>query len=254
MKKVYLPLLLVCVIAMVLYAILPTKFTLEESESLQVSKDIWYLHNFSPEYFGTLIYHILGWKDWYVFCIIIFYSFFYLSQYLSRKNPQNQTWILWLMFIAYYVFAYWYFGQAEAHWYRYCWAFFLGHIHGKMVQSGKANRWDVIMLAVLLSTIFLESRFMKLSYAAAIIIVIGCVLLNKRYAINSKSLAFMGSISYFFYLSHGRISGTIMAYSEIYSVTFWVFLTILFSFLLQRIHASIEGRSIKFIWRPIIIK
>lgn len=95
---------------------------------------------------------------------------------------------------------------------------------------------------------------MKLSYAAAIIIVIGCVLLNKRYAINSKSLAFMGSISYFFYLSHGRISGTIMAYSEIYSVTFWVFLTILFSFLLQRIHASIEGRSIKFIWRPIIIK
>lgn len=97
MKKVYLPLLLVCVIAMVLYAILPTKFTLEESESLQVSKDIWYLHNFSPEYFGTLIYHILGWKDWYVFCIIIFYSFFYLSQYLSRKNPQNQTWIMCLL-------------------------------------------------------------------------------------------------------------------------------------------------------------
>ncbi len=78
---------------MLIYAMLPVKFSLEESEILSIPKDIWYLHNFKPYYLKALASHLLGWKDWYVFCIMIFYSFFYLSQSLTRSNSANQTWV-----------------------------------------------------------------------------------------------------------------------------------------------------------------
>ena len=246
--------LLTCVVAMVLYAVLPVRFSLEESEMLSVPKDIWYLHNFSPEYLKTLLPHLFGWKDWYVFCILIFYSFFYLSQSLTRSNPANQTWVLWLMMVAYFVFAYFYFGKAEAHWYRYCWAFFLGHVHGKMVQNGKTNKWDILMLVGLLATIVLESRYMVISYFIAMLVVVVCAILNKSLTMNSSLLAFMGSISYFFYLSHGRISGTIMVYSGLYSVIFWVSLTIVFSYLLRKVHVFMEEKINKNKCQPIINK
>ena len=243
LKKVYLPLLITCVIAMVLYAILPVKFSLYESKIIQLPQDIWYIHNLSQESWGVLLPHLFGWKDWYVFCIIIFYLFFYLSRFLSRSNTKNQTWILWLMFLAYYVFAYYYFGKAEAHWYRYCWAFFLGHVHGKMVQSGKTNKWYIAMMVVLLATIPLESRFMKLSYVIAVLIVAICAFINKRYTMNSRVLSFMGGISYFFYLSHERIGSVIMAYTGVYSVVYWVLMTIVVSALLNILYKSSEGMN-----------
>ena len=232
-KKVYFPLLITCVIAMLLYTILPVKFSLEESEIVGFPKDIWYMHNFKPDYLKILAPHLFGWKDWYVFCIMIFYSFFYLSQSLTRSNPANQTWVLWLMMVVYFIFAYFYFGKAEAHWYRYCWAFFLGHVHGKTVQCGKVNKWDVLMLVGLLVTIIVESRFMILSYITAVLIIIVCSLINKKYYINSCLLAFMGGISYFFYLSHERLGYTAMAYTEINSVILWVVITIIISFALK---------------------
>lgn len=229
-KKVYIPLLLTCVIAMLLYAVLPLKFSMDESEILSVPKDIWYFHNFSPEYLITLIPHFLGWKDWYVFCIMIFYSLFYLSQSLTRNNPENQTWVLWLMMISYFVFAYFYFGELEAHWYRFCWIFFGGHIHGKMVQSGRASKWDLLLLIGLSTTIAIESKYMILSYVIAVVIIVICSLINRRFVVNSRVLAFMGAISYFFYLSHIRIGYTLLSYINVYSILVWIFITIVISF------------------------
>ena len=230
LKKVYIPLLITCVLAMLLYIFLPVKFSIEESELIGFPKDIWYLHNFKPEYFKTLMHHLFGWKDWYVFCIMIFYSLFYLSQSMTRSNPSSQSFVLWLMLVVYFVLAYFYFGKPEAHWYRYCWAFFLGHVHGKMVQSGKTNKWDFLMLAGLLTTIVFESIFMILSYIVAVVIIIICSIINRRHYIDSRVLAFMGGISYFFYLSHVRIGYTIMAYSDVNSVFLWVAITIITSF------------------------
>lgn len=239
-KKVYIPMLLTCVVAMVLYAVLPVKFSLEESEMLSVPKDIWILHNFSPKYLKTLLPHLFGWKDWYVFCILIFYSIFYLSQSLTRSNPANQTWMLWLMMVAYFAFAYFFFGKAEAHWYRYCWVFFLGHVHGKMVLSSKVNKLDVIMLISLMVTVLFESRYMLISYFVAMLIILACILLNKRFTMNSRILAFMGGISYFFYLSHERICSLVMTYTNTYSVIMWTMTTIIISLFLSRFYNSLR--------------
>ena len=225
---------------MFFYALLPVKFTVEESLMLSVPKDIWYIHHLSQDFWGILVPHLFGWKDWYVFCIMIFYTLFYLSLSITRKQPENQTWVLWIMMIVYFVFAYFFFGKPEAHWYRYCWAFFIGHIHAKMVKMGKTNYWDLTMLAVLLATILLESMFMILSYIIAVIIIAICSLLSKRFTMNSKVMAFMGGISYFFYLSHGRISGVLMPYSGCYSVFLWVVSTIAVSYLLLRFYSLFE--------------
>ncbi len=228
--------LLTCVIAMLLYAVLPLKFSMDESEILSVPKEIWYMHNFKPEYLKTLLSHLLGWKDWYVFCIMIFYSLFYLSQSLTRNNPENQTWVLWLMMISYFVFAYFYFGELEAHWYRFCWIFFGGHIHGKMVQSGRASKWDLLLLIGLSTTIAIESKYMILSYVIAVVIIVICSLINRRFVVNSRVLAFMGAISYFFYLSHIRIGYTLLSYINVYSILVWIFITIVISFGLFKIN------------------
>ena len=237
MKKVYIPLFLTCVVAMVVYLILPDRFSLTELESMGVSKDIWYIHHFNNEYLSTLIPHTLGWKDWYVFCIMIFYSLFYISSNLTKDHPLNQTWVLWLMLLVYYVCAYLFFGPPEAHWYRYCWSFFLGHVHAKMVQSNEINKWDMAMLAVLLATILIEPNFLKLSYFVAVAIIIICAWINKRYVINSRILAFMAGISYFFYLSHERIGYLLISYINCYSVIAWVTLSILISMVLKKMHS-----------------
>lgn len=241
-KKVYIPLLITCVIAMLLYSVLPERYSIEESELLGFPKDIWYMHNFNTAYLKTLIPHLFGWKDWYVFCIMIFYSLFYLSQSMTRSNPINQTWVLCLMMIAYFVFAYFCFGKAEAHWYRYCWAFFFGHIHAKMVQSGKMSRWDILMQVILLSMILLENRYLIFSYIVALVIIVVCSILNKKYIINSRSLAFMGGISYFFYLSHMRIGYALMDYTDVCSVLLWVAITVSVSWLLLKLYKCLRVR------------
>lgn len=230
LKKVYVPLLLTCVVAMFLYAILPVKFNLDESELLGVPKDIWYLHNFTLDKLKILVPHLLGWKVWYVFCIMIFYSLFYLSRSLTRNKSENQTWVLWLLMVAYFIFAYLYFGKQEAHWYRYCWIFFGGHIHGKMVQSGKINKWDLLMLFGLSTTMVIESKYMILSYVMAVSIIGICALLNRRYIVCSRILAFMGTISYFFYLTHIKMGYTLLSYIGVYSILLWLMITIAVSY------------------------
>ena len=234
LKKVYIPLFLTCLLTLVIYAILPEKFSLEESTTWSVSKDIWYLHHFDISYLKTLIPHLFGWKDWYVFCIMIFYSLFYLSDYLTHNKNENQTWVLWLFFVVYFIGAYFVFGKEEAHWYRYCWAFFLGHVWGKSVKNGVINKKDLLLLVLLSLTILFENIFLIIDYFIAIAILLLCSKLNKNYTLNSKLLAFMGSISYFFYLSHERIGGVLMAYAQLYSVVLWIGITILISFCLLK--------------------
>lgn len=228
---------------MLLYALLPVKFSLEESGMLSVPQDIWYLHTFTPDSFKILVPHLFGWKDWYVFCIMIFYSFFYLSQSLTRSKPLYQTRILWLMLVAYYTIAFIYIGKAEAHWYRYCWVFFLGHISAKYIQ--KETCWlDLMMLIALSLTILFESPLMMISWLVALIILLIGSRLNKNYVMNSKPLIFLGGISYFFYLSHIRICYILMSYSLYFSVLLWVIITIVVSYALSIIYRNIQGSTL----------
>lgn len=243
MKKVYIPLLLTCVVAIVVYIILPDRFSMNELESMGMPKDIWYLHHYNQEYISALLPRVFGWKDWYVFCIMIFYSFYYLSKFLTRRKTRYQTLALWLMFVIYYICAYLYFGPPEAHWYRYCWAFFLGHIYAKMVQSNVVSKWDLVMFTVLFATILMELLTMITSYFIAILILIISAKLNKKYIMNSKPLAFMGGISYFFYLSHGRIGYFFIVYSGLYSVILWVIVTIVISLILSKVYEGLQNTT-----------
>lgn len=233
LNKVYLPLFFVCAIMLIIYAMLPAKYTLEESLVLTVPKDIWYIHNFKSEYLGRLVSRLLGWKDWYVFCIMIFYSFFYLTQFFTRKFKQYQTLVLWILLMIYFVFAYFYFGKPEAHWYRYCWVFFLGHVHAKTVKNGKKNKWDLLLLVILMLTMLFEQPTTILAYALAGVIIIACTIINKKFSMNSSTLAFLGGISYFFYLSHERIVYPILIYVNTYSVIVWVVLSIIIAYCLS---------------------
>lgn len=241
LKKVYGPLLFVSIVSLIVYSILPVRFSTEESQLLTVPQDIEYLHNFSSNHLRPLIAHALGWKDWYVFCIIIFYSFFYLSKFITRDQIEGLTLVLWIMLGVYFVLAFIFFGKEEAHWYRFCWSFFLGHVHAKMAQSEKVNKSDIVLLIVLMTTILFEGWTMILSYCVAVIIIVLCSVLNKKYLINNKALAFMGGISYFFYLSHERLGYVFVAYFGIWSVLLWVLITIMISFCLSKLYTLVSS-------------
>ena len=231
MKKVYLPLFYTCVLSLLLYCFLPDMVTKADIDSTSPGfvENIYMIHNFSIDYLWVLCSRALGWKDWFVFCIMVFYSLFYLSLGLSKNRTQVQTRALWLMLVGYFLLAYLYFGPKEAHWYRYCWAFFFGHINAKMVQ-GVGGKMDLIMFIALSLTIFIEPSDMILSYVIAISILFIVTRINLKYTMESRSLAFMGAISYFFYLSHIRISYTLLSFMNIYNMFFWIVLTVIVSY------------------------
>ena len=170
---------------------------------------------------------------------MIFYSLFYLSFSITQNRPENQTWVLWLMLLGYYVLAYFYFGPLEAHWYRYCWAFFGGHVHAKMVQSGRINKWDALMFSALFASVYIEGLDMQLSYLIALAIIIISSRLNRKFLMQSKSLAMLGGISYFFYLSHVRIVFATFTTYNLYSVLLWVVAAIIVSLILKRMYEAI---------------
>ena len=97
-------------------------------------------------------------------------------------------------------------------------------------------------------TLFKGGDFMKnivkkwwfwLIFVLALAIIIICARLNRKFFMHSRLLAFMGSISYFFYLSHVKIGYTLLTYMNIYSVILWISITILISYLLEKINSVI---------------
>ena len=60
---------------------------------------------------------MLGWGDWYVACILMFYTIFYFAVYISCKYKLNTTILLAIFFCIYYIWAYFYYGPLEGHYY-----------------------------------------------------------------------------------------------------------------------------------------
>ncbi len=226
-KKVYLPLLLTCVVAVLLYCIIPSSFSISDSETLMLTKDIYYIHHYNSAYLIGIILHMIGWCDWYVLCIILFYSFFYLSLKLTQTRSNKQTVVLWVFMLVYFFFAYFFFGSKEAHFYRYCWIFFLGHVHGKIVLTKELKKQDMLLLLLLGLTAFTTGWEMLINYVIGIILIAVCIMINRKYIIDSRFLTFMGGISYFFYLSHIRIGYVLMSYTPFFSALLWTVITIM---------------------------
>ena len=64
----------------------------------------------------------------------------------------------------------------------------------------------------------------------AVAIILICSLINIRYIVKSRVLVFMGTISYFFYLTHARIGYTLISYIGVYSILVWILITIVISY------------------------
>lgn len=181
----------------------------------------------------SLVINTLGLSDWYVICILIFYSLFYLANYLSAKLRLNVTAVLSIFMLLYFAIAYSNMGMENAHWFRYPWVFVLGHI----IAKGKNNKmWANIFIMGLftLTLLFLchvnkvETR-MCACYAVALLGLIGFSCINRHYHYNGNVLLFIGGISYFFYLSHVRIAYALMNYCGCNSIVLWIATTILIS-------------------------
>lgn len=182
LKKVYLPLLFTCVITTIIYFALPIKFDTETSKTLWIVPEIAAIHN------GKLsewLPGMFGWLDWYVFCIMIFYSLFYLSYYIMKKTGWNQTLILSIMMAGYFVWAHKVFGPPAAHWYRFIWTFLLGHIIARMKELDKSYAFLILLPFVAL--ILLEGKIMVADYWLAIYGLLIVSVLNRYFEVNLKS-------------------------------------------------------------------
>ena len=240
--KVYIPLMYMSVITIIVYTLMPENGSLEDLTKICAS-DLWYVHHINKDVlYEVLLPRLFGWPDWYVFCIMIFYLLFYLSLMISHKVMIPQTYFLWIFMCLYFIIAYVYLGPQEAHWYHFCWVFFGGHLHALWGELATLQRKTYSILFVLLtSTILIESKWMILSYLIGILTIAAFTHICNKYTVNSKLLAFLGSISYFFYLSHIRIGYQLMTYMNINSVILWVLLTCFISWMLKIMYKKLCG-------------
>ena len=246
-KKIYLPLLIVCVVMVVLQDLLPFKdgTIYKQLETFDM------LHHISADNIPTIVLRSLGWADWYVICILYFYSFFYLTLWLSKKYNISQTYILFGFMVLYLAVAIPFCGFQRAHYYRYCWVFFLGHIIAKW-ESIPNKKIAVFMLTVLAVTLILENgmRITNIiltdsAYAMAIMMLYVVSAINKRYEMQGKAMLFLGSISYFFYLCHIRIGFFLIWYIGVIDVVVWTLVTLVIAYALTIGYKKIHNNNIE---------
>lgn len=224
--KIYYPLLYTCVISMVVYFLLPDKFTLEEINKLFLPREIHDIKNLTLSNSGYMIMDLFGLFDWYVFCILIFYTFYYLACFLSFKTKWNITAILTVCMFGYFLFAYNYFGTERAHWFRYPWAFMLGHIIAKRKTKQTSNAISCLsMLLFLCCVLYLKEWSQLFSYLIAMVLLGVFGALNKNYTYKGFLLSSLGTVSYFFYLSHVRIGYPLLVYMSSKSVILWILIS-----------------------------
>lgn len=197
-----------------------------------VPKPIYQLESFKIDYLPSLLMSLFGLFDWYVFCILIFYSIFFCSVFLSKLIAINQTIILSFLMVLYFFVALFVLGAEHAQYYRYPWAFVLGHIVATCKKNSMMVNYGVLALFVLLLTLTKE----VMPFAAGFLAVLSLMFfsfVSRKYVVTSRFLLFIGSISYFFYLSHERIGFTLMLYSGLDSVLLWILITICVAYVLK---------------------
>lgn len=227
LKKIYLPLFFVCICTTILYMVIP-------------SRGGHFPNQLDCGNVGLLLYRLLGLDDWYVVCIIYFVTLFYLAVFISYKTRWNMSMVLGALLLCYIAIAYVVYGQPEAHFFRYPWAFMFGHL---VAVHEKNDKWLNTTLSFLFFlTWVLLDKICIASCIIAILLLFVFGLINKKYVFKGKTLLFLGGISYFFYLSHIRVGWALMVYSgvEYKSVVLWVLITLLCSFFLDMSYKSLS--------------
>lgn len=219
--KVYKPLLLVCMTCTLMYFLLPSK-SIEELITLKLPLDIYYLHHFDVTQSWNILLHTLGCFDWFVYCISFFYIIFWLSACVAKKIRMEHTYILLVFMILYSMIAIPLFGESHAHYYRLPWAFWLGNF----VCSKEINKkYAILLLGVVVLTWIPQGVIMMRSYMFAICCIVITFILNRYYVIKSQGtgslMLLLGTVSYFYYLIHIRLTWTLLKYICLESVTIW---------------------------------
>lgn len=236
-KKIFLPCLLTCVVFLLVCAILPNCYSSEEVKSLWLPKEISMLHNLDMKTALALLHSLLGGGDWYVYCILMFYTIFYIASYLAKKFHCSQTLLLGVAFVVYWFCAHWYFGPEQGHYYRFVWTFILGHAVAKRTKLS----WFVAILLAL--PILLEAKSIICDFLFALLILFILSVLNTKYGMKGKCILFLGTISYFFYLSHLRIGYTLLMFMNVNSILLWILITIIISILLNELYFRLKNRQ-----------
>lgn len=217
LKKVYFPLLFVCLINTILFVI-P-------------------IHNVST---GVKFLYAIGFADeWYVICVIWFYTFYYLSIGVGLRFKANYTILLTIFMLVYFVVAYYVYGESQAHFYRFPLAFMVGHIIAMRNRNSLlVNFWCALLL--LTTLIPLGFHYTKV-YALTFLLLILASLIDKVYKIRVRSLLYrLGILSFFFYLTHERIGFRMMSYMGCESCIVWIFITIIIAFLFKHVYDRIS--------------
>lgn len=241
-SKVYLPLLFISVLSLCLYAILPVP---DEAylERYTVSKLLMVMHNVTSQNIIDAIIWGVGLIDWYVMCIIMFYTLFYIARYLSRtigvlRSAQGETIVLSFLLLLYYIIAFQVAGYENAHYYRLTWAFLFGHLLARYKSISRSLL--IICIVCGFATFCFEHYTMIFSFIVAILGLYICINQNHTKTYSKGPLIFLGTISYFFYLTHGRISWVILNLMGNHDVILWILLTIVVSFLCKKIYDYIS--------------
>lgn len=236
MGKVYSPLLIVCVVTTVFYFLLPSSVL--KIDMGRMGSEFLTAIQAPSRNMGFILLSSIGYLDWYVTCICVFYLFFWLA---SNIFPKYQTELLLGLMIIYYIAAYLLVGPAQAHYYRYPWAFLAGHL--VVVTQACSMQWrrsiGVIYTFFMLLSFLNECIIMILAWTLAIVILFISFKLNRNYQIDSKILMYMGAISYFFYLTHVRIGFVFVGMCEFYSVFSAIILSIIASEFFNRVYQRV---------------
>ena len=130
----------------------------------------------------------------------------------------------------------------KAHYYRYPWAFFAGHLLARLDKCNRKQKYILILLFVLLIMTWELDTISIAVNIISIIFIYVFLKLNQRYIYKGKSLLWLGSISYFFYLCHERISWVLMGYTKLISPIIWISITLLIAYLLSYFYKHISNR------------
>lgn len=177
---------------------------------------------------------LLGGGDWYVCCILMFYTIFYVVGFISEKCYKNQTILLGMAFVLYWFWAHWYFGPEKGHYYRFVWTFMFGHAVAKRTKLS----WAVA--AILMIPALKEGTIAIVDFSLGVIALYVLSYLNSKFVMNGKIILWLGMISYFFYLSHVRIGYTLLTYVGVDSILLWILITTGISYLLYKTNSYLN--------------
>lgn len=235
-KKIYLPLLITVVVAFAMYAFLPESFSIEEAKRLWKPEDIHFLHHLQWTDTWTLLSSLFWNYDWYVRCILIFYTIYYVSNYVSKRFCVDLTALMGGVFLLYFIVAFRHYGWEEAHYFRYVWTFLLGHAVARRTKS------SYIVAALFLPTMAIEGKRWFMMFFMAVMLLAAFSWLSKRYEIKGRWILGLGAVSYFFYLAHVRIGYVVLTYLQIDSILVWVAVTSIVAYLLMKIYDYLKNK------------